>query len=143
VSEGAAADVVALVVLVGHGGFPQGVLDGAELIMGAQQGVHAVGLGPDQDPGDVVEEVRELRTTPAGDLPVLLLVDLFGGSPGNSVATLLRDPAVEMVTGLSLPMVLEVLNRRRKAGADMAALAAYAVAAGTAGVVDVGAKLRS
>jgi len=46
-----------------------------------------------------------------------------------------------MVTGLNLPMVLEVSNRRKKAGGDVAALKGYAVAAGTAGVVDVGEKL--
>ncbi len=142
-SDTAATEVMALVVLVGHGGFPQGVLDGAELIMGSQAGVHAVGLRPDQDPGEVVEEVRELMSAAVGNPPLLLLVDLFGGSPGNATASLLREPGVEMVTGLNLPMTLEVLNRRRKAGADVAALASYAVAAGTAGVVDVGAKLRS
>ncbi|MGC4110822.1 MAG: PTS sugar transporter subunit IIA [Nocardioides sp.] len=130
---------LALVVLVGHGGFPQGVLDGAELILGPQEGMHAVGLLPDQDPSAVVEQVRALR----GDgTPMLLLVDLFGGSPGNTVASaFLREEVVEMVTGLNLPMVLEVSNRRRKAGQDVAALKGYAVSAGAAGVVDVGEKL--
>jgi PTS system mannose-specific IIA component len=132
--------VQALVVLVGHGGFPQGVLDGAELILGPQEGMHAVGLSPDQDPSAVVEKIRGIR--PGGDEPMLLLVDLFGGSPGNAVATaFLRDEGVEMVTGLNLPMVLEVSNRRNKAGSDVAVLKGYAVAAGTAGVVDVGEKL--
>jgi mannose/fructose-specific phosphotransferase system component IIA len=56
-------------------------------------------------------------------------------------AAFLRDDDVEMVTGLNLPMVLEVGNRRRKAGRDLAALKGYAVAAATAGVVDVGEKL--
>jgi PTS system mannose-specific IIA component len=143
VTGGPEPGVQALVVLVGHGGFPQGVLDGAELILGAQEGIHAVGLRPDQDPGEVVEEVHGLREGRSG-VPLLLLVDLFGGSPGNSVAAgLLREPDVEMVTGLNLPMVLEVAQRRRNAGSDVAALARYAVEAGTAGVVDVGAKLRS
>lgn len=135
-SEPSAPDC--LVVLVGHGGFPQGVLDGAELILGSQEGMHAVGLSPDQDPSAVVEEVTALR----GGLPMLLLVDLFGGSPGNAVATaFLSEPGVEMVTGLNLPMVLEMSNRRRKAGGDVAALKGYAVAAGTAGIVDVGERL--
>jgi len=130
----------AVVVLVGHGGFPQGVLDGAEMILGPQEGVHAVGLSPDQDPDAVVEAVRRLREDAGG--PLLLLVDLFGGSPGNAVAAaFLREPDVEMVTGLSLPMVLEVVGRRRKAGGDVAKLAGYAVSAGTAGIVDVGVKL--
>jgi mannose/fructose-specific phosphotransferase system component IIA len=132
---------LALVVLVGHGGFPQGVLDGAELILGPVEGLHAVGLSPDQDPSAVVDAVRELRG-PGTPVPMLLLVDLFGGSPGNAVATAyLRDPDVEMVTGLNLPMVLEVSNRRRRAGHDIAALKAYAVSAGAAGVIDVGEKL--
>jgi mannose PTS system EIIA component len=130
----------AVVVLVGHGGFPQGVLDGAEMILGPQEGIHAVGLSPDQDPDAVVEAVRRIRDDAGA--PLLLLVDLFGGSPGNAVAAaFLREPDVEMVTGLSLPMVLEVVGRRRKAGGDVAKLAGYAVSAGTAGIVDVGVKL--
>lgn len=130
----------ALVVLVGHGGFPQGVLEGAEMILGPQQGMHAVGLSPDQDPDSVVELVRGLRD--ASDVPMLLLVDLFGGSPGNAVATaFLREPGVEVVTGVNLPMVLEVATRRNKAGRDVSALKGYAVAAATAGIVDVGEKL--
>jgi mannose/fructose/sorbose-specific phosphotransferase system IIA component len=133
---------LALVVLVGHGGFPQGVLDGAELILGSQAGMHAVGLSPDQDPAAVVAEVTRLRADAGADRPVLLLVDLFGGSPGNAVATtFLREDGVELVTGLNLPMVLEVCNRRRKAGRDVTALKGYAVAAGIAGVVDVREKL--
>lgn len=132
---------LALVVLVGHGGFPQGVLDGAELILGPQERMHAVGLSPDQDPEAVVEAVRRVRERYSGS-PMLLLVDLFGGSPANAVAAaFLRDDDVEMVTGLNLPMVLEVGNRRRKAGRDLAALKGYAVAAATAGVVDVGERL--
>jgi mannose/fructose-specific phosphotransferase system component IIA len=139
--SGGADDGLALVVLVGHGGFPQGVLDGAELILGPQEGMHAVGLSPDQEPDAVVEEVRRLREGRSG-VPLLLLVDLFGGSPGNAVAAaFLRDEDVEMVTGLSLPMVLEVSNRRKKAGSDVAALKGYAVSAATAGIVDVGEKL--
>lgn len=125
-------------VLVGHGGFPQGVLDGAELILGSVEGMHAVGLAPDEDPSAVVERIREVR----GGSDLLLLVDLFGGSPGNAVAAaFLREPDVEMVTGLNLPMVLEVANRRRKAAGDLAALKQYAVQAGAAGIVDVGEKL--
>jgi PTS system mannose-specific IIA component len=130
-----------LVVLVGHGGFPQGVLDGAELILGPQEGFHAVGLSPDQEPEAVVDEVRGLREGSSGS-PMLLLADLFGGSPANAVAAaFLRDADVELVTGLNLPMVLEVSNRRKKAGGDLGALKGYAVSAGTAGVVDVGEKL--
>jgi mannose/fructose/sorbose-specific phosphotransferase system IIA component len=132
------ATTLTTVVLVGHGGFPHGVLDGAEMILGPQEAMHAVGLSPDQDPDVVVEEVRRVRE----EAPLLLLVDLFGGSPGNAVATaLLREPDVAMVTGLNLPMVLEVVNRRKKSGGDVTALAGHAVAAGTAGVVDVGQKL--
>lgn len=132
----------ALVVLVGHGGFPQGVLDGAELILGPVEDLQAVGLSPDQDPSVVVDRVRALRGAEGAVRPMLLLVDLFGGSPGNAVASaFLREDDVAMVTGLNLPMVLEVCNRRRKAGGDVRALAAYAVTAGGAGVVDVGERL--
>lgn len=129
------------VVLVGHGGFPAGVLDAAELILGPQSRAAAVGLPPDGTGERLAEEVTAaLGRLGAADGGGLVLADLFGGSPANVVAGLAHaNPALYLVSGLNLGMVLEVLT---SAAADAATLAEVAVRAGRDAVIDVAARLR-
>ncbi|MDQ1629463.1 MAG: mannose system component [Actinomycetota bacterium] len=129
------------VVLVGHATLARGVLDAAEMILGPQADVHAVGMTPDQDPAELLAAVQRVTRggRPAGQL--LVLADLFGGSPANAVAAaVLRDSGAELVTGLNLPMVLEVLTSADDA--TVADLAATAARAGAEGVLDAGRRLR-
>lgn len=131
-----------LVVLAGHAGYAAGALDAIEMILGKQEGVHAVGMKPDQDPSEVVEKVRALSADclAADEGRMLLLVDLFGGSPANALAAaFVPDPRVELVSGLNLPMLLELLVQRGRPGVDLKEIA---LSAGSTGVVDVGARLR-
>lgn len=128
-----------LVVLAGHAGFAAGALDAVEMILGPQDGVHAVGLTPDQDPGEVVSAVAEATDGHPGR--VLLLTDLLGGSPGNALAAaFLADERFELLAGVNLPMLLELLTKRGRDGVD---LVRAALDAGGAGVVDVGDRLRA
>jgi PTS system mannose-specific IIA component len=130
------------VVLVGHGGFPAGVRDAVEMILGEQSNVATVALPPDGSTEDVAEQVSSAVHLLGGtDGAALVLADLMGGSPANAVGLLaLRDPALHLVAGLNLAMALEVLT----SGAGTAAeLAAVAEQAGRDGVVDVGARLRA
>jgi mannose/fructose/sorbose-specific phosphotransferase system IIA component len=131
-----------LVVLVGHGSYPEGALDAIEMILGPQEGLHAVAMRPEQDPSEVVDRVREISSatlTEEGGR-VLLLVDLFGGSPANALAAaFLTDSRVAMVTGFNLSMLLELLVRRKRPDAD---LVQTALAAGPGGIIDVVARLR-
>jgi mannose/fructose-specific phosphotransferase system component IIA len=70
----------------------------------------------------------------------LVLADLFGGSPANAVAALAHvNPALHLVAGLNLGMVLEVLLNP---ATDAAALADVAVRAGQDAVIDIAARLR-
>lgn len=130
------------VVLVGHGGYPAGVKGAVEMILGEQDGVATVSLPPDGSTERVAEEVTEaLEKLGAGDGGALILADLTGGSPSNAVGALvLGDPTLQLVAGLNLPMVLEVLT---SVDTDAAALAAVAADAGSRGVSDVGATLRA
>jgi len=71
---------------------------------------------------------------------VLLLADLFGGSPTNAVAAAyLREEDVDLVSGCNLPMLMETLLKRSRRDVD---LMRTALEAGITGVVDVGARVR-
>jgi PTS system mannose-specific IIA component len=130
----------ATVVLVGHATIARGVLDAAEMILGPQADVHAVGLSPHEDPADLMAAVEQAAGASSGGGELLVLADLFGGSPANTVAAaLLRRPGTEVVTGLNLPMVIEALTCLATSAADLAARARQA---GAEGVLDAGARLR-
>ncbi|HEX5118100.1 MAG TPA: PTS sugar transporter subunit IIA [Pseudonocardiaceae bacterium] len=129
------------VVLVGHGGFPDGVRDAVEMILGDQDNLATVSLRPDGSPEGVAERVTEAVAKLGGGQGALVLADLMGGSPANAVGLLaLHDPALCLVSGLNLAMALEVLT---SPAATAAELAEVALAAGAEGVVDVGARLRA
>lgn len=129
------------VVLVGHGGFPAGVRDAVEMILGEQDRVATVSLAPDGSTEAVGEQVAAAVRELGGAEGALVLADLMGGSPANAVGLLaLRDPTLHVVAGLNLAMALEVLTSVAGTAGE---LAAVAESAGRDGVMDVGARLRA
>ena len=137
------------VVFVGHGGYAKGVRDAVRMILGEQPSLGVVSLPPNGSTEQLAEQVRAelVRLGAAGPADggtigeALVLADLFGGSPANAVGALaLRNPALHLVSGLNLPMALEVLT---SAETTAAALAEVAATAGRDGVLDVAARLRA
>lgn len=106
--------------------------------MGTQEALAVLGLQPAQE----MDGFRADLTAAVGSVDrgsgVLILADLFGGSPANTSAYLL-GPSVEVVCGLSLPMLLEVLGYREQS--TLTDLTLLAVAAGAEGAVRLADKL--
>jgi len=99
------------------------------MIMGPQAALAVLGLEPAQDMDRFCEDLRGLVRQVDGGRGVLVLADLFGGSPANTAAYVL-GPTVEVVCGASLPMLIEVLTFR--AESDLAGLVQTALQAGAA-----------
>ncbi|MBE1498247.1 PTS system mannose-specific IIA component/PTS system mannose-specific IIB component [Amycolatopsis lexingtonensis] len=120
------------IILAGHGRLPSGVGEAAEMILGPQSRLKVCELSPRDSPEEFGARVLAL----AGDAEgVLVLADLHGGSPFNAVRTLAAvHPRIQLVSGLNLPMLLEVLLHTT---GDVTELAGVARAAGRDGVVDV------
>ncbi|MEQ0562276.1 PTS mannose transporter subunit IIAB [Amycolatopsis sp. NEAU-NG30] len=121
------------IILAGHGRLPSGVGEAAEMILGPQSRLKVCELSPHDSPEEFGARVLAL----AGDADgVLVLADLHGGSPFNAVRALAAAarPRIELVSGLNLPMLLEVLLHTTD---DVTELAGVARAAGRDGVVDV------
>lgn len=104
------------VLIIGHGSFPAGLLDAATMIMGEQEQIKSIGLQPEQGPDELLESVRFHSERLNSGKGVLILADLFGGSPANTAAYLVADEEtdfdVDVVTGVNLPMLLEALTVR-------------------------------
>ncbi|MEV6828297.1 PTS mannose transporter subunit IIAB [Amycolatopsis sp. NPDC051102] len=121
------------IILAGHGRLPSGVGEAAEMILGPQARLKVCELSPRDSPEEFGRRVLALAHDAAG---VLVLADLHGGSPFNAVRALAAGPGprIELVSGLNLPMLLEVLLHTTD---DVTELAGVARAAGRDGVVDV------
>ncbi|MFJ7218761.1 PTS sugar transporter subunit IIA [Amycolatopsis sp. NPDC098790] len=120
------------IVLAGHGRLPSGVGEAAEMILGPQSRLKVCELSPHDSP----EEFGARLLALLGDATeALVLADLHGGSPFNAVRALAAvHPRIQLVSGLNLPMLLEVLLHTT---GDVTELAGVARAAGRDGVVDV------
>ncbi len=94
-------------VVVSHGTHATGLLQAAEVIVGRIEGVAAVDLSPSMG----VEEVHAameaaIRSVDKGK-GVLILTDMFGGTPSNIAISFLGTHPVEVITGVNLPMMVK------------------------------------
>ncbi len=120
------------IILAGHGRLPSGVGEAAEMILGPQARLKVCELSPRDSPEEFGARVLALAGAAEG---ALVLADLHGGSPFNAVRALAAGhPRIQLVSGLNLPMLLEVLLHTTD---DVTELAGVAHAAGRDGVVDV------
>lgn len=117
------------VIIAAHGHLAPALIDSSTMIMGEQDGVIPVTFDPSEGPDDLL---AKYEAAASGD--TLILVDFFGGSPYNAAARFAAArEGTDIVTGVSLAMLIEVLGKRR-GDADVAKLVATAKKAGAAGV---------
>lgn len=121
-------------ILVGHGEFPEGLLEAAEMIAGPRAGTAALPLRPGASLDDFRAALDALVARGPADQGVLILADLQGGTPFNAAAALaLKDPRVRVVAGANLAMVLECAMALADEQ-DPGALARLAESAGQEGI---------
>ena len=96
------------VVVVAHGKLAHELMSTAELILGPQENFTAVSLHADWE----VDEARKALKKAIGKVDqgkgVLLLTDLFGGTPSNLCLSFLEDDNIEVVSGVNLPMLIKL-----------------------------------
>jgi len=97
-------------LIVTHGRLAIELLNAAEMIVGEVHHITAVSLGWHDDVGmatTMIEKALERVRTPEG---VLIMTDMFGGTPTNISSTFLDQDKVEIVTGVNLPMLMKFLQ---------------------------------
>jgi PTS system mannose-specific IIA component len=101
-------------VIVTHGQLANELVSAAEMIVGEINHVTAVSIGWHDDVDVAREEIeRAVRQVDAGS-GVLLLTDMFGGTPTNIAASYLGTAQVEVVTGVNLPMVIKLAAQEKE-----------------------------
>ncbi|MCH5464786.1 PTS sugar transporter subunit IIA [Levilactobacillus tujiorum] len=99
-------------LVITHGDMGIETVKSMELLMGPQENVKALGLHPGESVDDLRTKVYDILQANEADYDeTVLLVDLLGGSPSNvSLSTLAKYHDIKIVTGLSLPLLVNILN---------------------------------
>ena len=100
------------IVVVTHGQLATELVNAAEMIVGDLTQFTAVSIGWHEDVNDAREEIAQAIERVRGDAGVLLLTDMFGGTPSNLGMTFLESNRIEVLTGVNLPMVIKLASLR-------------------------------
>src|SRR5215470_3393938 len=95
-------------LIVTHGRLAIELLNAAETIVGEVHHIAAVSLGWHDDVGMATTMIQKALERVQGPDGVLILTDMFGGTPTNIASTLLDPGKVEVVTGVNLPMLIKL-----------------------------------
>ena len=101
-------------VLVTHGRLALEFIDALELIVGPQINIAAVCIGPDDDMEARRKEIiKSVKKVDEGK-GVVLLTDMFGGTPSNLSISVMEQGRVEVIAGLNLPLLIKLASLRDK-----------------------------
>ena len=100
------------VVVVTHGQLATELVNAAEMIVGDLPQFAAVSIGWHDDVEEAREEIAQAIARLDGGDGVIVLTDMFGGTPSNIAMSLLEDGRVEVVTGVNLPILIKLANQR-------------------------------
>ncbi|HVG38745.1 MAG TPA: PTS sugar transporter subunit IIA [Pyrinomonadaceae bacterium] len=98
-------------VIISHGQLASELLAAAEMIVGQVAHVTAVSMGWHDDVDAARDEIERAISRVSKGSGVLLLTDMFGGTPTNIASMFLAEGEVEVVTGVNLPMVIKVVSQ--------------------------------
>jgi mannose PTS system EIIA component len=105
-------------VIVTHGQVAGELLAAAETIVGVQSHITAVSIGWHDDVEAAKDEIARAIKKVSDGAGVLLLTDMFGGTPTNISAMFIKEGEIEIVTGVNLPMVVKLASQNRETTLD-------------------------
>ncbi len=99
-------------VLVTHGRLAVELVSALEHVVGAQDAVATVCIGPDDDMEqrrtEIVDKVDQVNTGSG----VIVLTDMFGGTPSNLAISIMDRADIEVIAGVNLPMLIKLASIR-------------------------------
>ncbi|MGE3510627.1 MAG: PTS sugar transporter subunit IIA [Vicinamibacterales bacterium] len=100
------------VVVVSHGQLAIELVNAAEMIVGELPQFTPVSIGWHDDVNDARDDIAQAIERVRGEEGVLVLTDMFGGTPSNLGMTFLETNKVEVITGVNLPMLIKLASLR-------------------------------
>lgn len=112
------------IVIVTHGRLAQEFRAALEHVVGQQEQLETVSIGP-EEPGEdcrtrILEKIHSVNTGSG----TVVLTDMFGGTPSNLAISVMQESRVEVIAGVNLPMLIKLVSVRNERGLSEAVDAA-------------------
>lgn len=99
-------------VLVTHGRLAEEFKAALEHVVGPQEQVETISIGPDDDMEQRRQDILKAVESVNDGQGVVLLTDMFGGTPSNLAISVMDGKSVEVVAGVNLPMLIKLASVR-------------------------------
>ena len=100
-------------VLVTHGGLASEFVVAMEHVVGPQERIEPICIGPEDDMEARRRDIAEAIAKVDDGSGVIILTDLFGGTPSNLAISLMKTENVEVIAGVNLPMLIRLEGARK------------------------------
>ncbi|MEW5420447.1 PTS sugar transporter subunit IIA [Amorphus sp. 3PC139-8] len=99
-------------VLVTHGRLAEELKAALEHVVGPQERVATISIGPDDDMEQRRTDIVDAISAVDDGSGVVVLTDMFGGTPSNLAISVMRAGAIEVIAGVNLPMLVKLASIR-------------------------------
>lgn len=111
-------------VLVTHGRLAAEFIIAMEHVVGPQDAIEGICIGPDDDMEAQRQNIADAIARVDRGSGVIILTDLFGGTPSNLAISLMKSGDIEVIAGVNLPMLIRLEGARKVMGVRAAVAAA-------------------
>jgi len=99
-------------LVVTHGHLGQELVAAAEMIVGEISHIRAVSIGWHDDVNEAQKDIEKKISEVESGKGVLILTDMFGGTPSNIAFSLHEPGKIDIVTGVNLPMIIKIVSQK-------------------------------
>lgn len=111
-------------VLVTHGRLAEEFVAATEHVVGAQKNIRAICIESDDDMEQRRQDILDAVSDVDSGKGVILLTDMFGGTPSNLAISIIEKANVEVIAGINLPMLIKLASVRQNSSLEKAVAAA-------------------
>lgn len=99
-------------VLVTHGQLANEFRLALEHVVGPQEAIETIAIGPDDDMDQRRQDILDAVSRVNDDSGVIILTDMFGGTPSNLAISVMQSGSIEVIAGVNLPMLIKLASIR-------------------------------
>ena len=111
-------------VFVTHGRLAEEFRAALEHVVGPQENLETVSIGPDDDMEQRRKDIIDAIARVEGGDGVILLTDMFGGTPSNLAISIMESAKIEVIAGINLPMLIKLATIRTETPIEEAIICA-------------------
>jgi len=111
-------------VLVTHGRLAEEFIDATQHVVGPQENMRGISMGPEDDSEQRRQDIMDAVAEVDNGSGVIVLTDMFGGTPSNLAISIMDKAHVEVIAGVNLPMLIKLASVRNTESLEQAVVSA-------------------